>query len=67
MIGTSPAAILFDKDGNPVDIHRAGSAAAVATADPDTVYLLTQILGELRMMRIIMQETSEIEIDEGDV
>ena len=66
--GDSPAAILFDRNGNPV-LVTADTDGAVQLSVVDTTQndLLRQILSELRKLNFMLAHATDVHIDkDGD-
>jgi hypothetical protein len=66
MPSESPAAILYDEDGNPVLVSTDG-VRALSMRDEETLGLLKQILDQLETLNKIMAYAVDLDTDTFDL
>ncbi len=62
MSANSPAAILFDVNGNPVVINTEGGHLALSAVDEESRGLLRDILDELKTMNVHLANMTGLEL-----
>lgn len=65
MVGESPAAILFDDDGNPILVDTDGSQQ-LAVRDEEVLGTLKLILAELKKLNFLVACATDIEATTSD-